>query len=95
MKKYWEFWSNSSERINVSHYIDTPSHFQIKWLLGEWLKEKEKIPGLVITDTRYLTQKLRDKGAQLAKSLFDTSTSLSINTSVRSVLTSTIQIKKI
>ncbi|MFA6513482.1 MAG: glutamine-hydrolyzing carbamoyl-phosphate synthase small subunit [Patescibacteria group bacterium] len=64
-----------SDRIHVSglivsQYIDTPSHFQSKMTLGEWLK-KEKIPGLVISDTRYLTQKLRDGGAQLAKILFE------------------------
>ena len=77
-KKYWE-----SDRIHVSglivsQYIDTPSHFQSKITLGEWLK-KEKIPGLVIPDTRYLTKKLRDEGAQLAKIIFDTSASLSMN----------------
>jgi len=69
-KKYWE-----SDRIHVSglivsQYIDTPSHFQSKMTLGEWLK-KEKVPGLVISDTRYLTQKLRDQGAQLAKIVFE------------------------
>src|SRR3989344_836154 len=68
-KKYWE-----SDRIHVpglivSQYIDTPSHFESKMTLGEWLK-KEKIPGLVIADTRYLTQKLRDEGVQLAKIVF-------------------------
>ena len=77
-KKYWE-----SDRIHVSglivsQYIDTPSHFQSKITLGEWLK-KEKIPALVIPDTRYLTKKLRDEGAQLAKIIFDTSASLSMN----------------
>jgi len=69
-KFFWE-----SDRIHVSglivsQYIDTPSHFQSQMTLGEWLK-KEKIPGLVISDTRYLTQKLRDGGAQLAKIIFD------------------------
>jgi len=69
-KKYWE-----SDRIHlsglvVSQYINTPSHFQSRMSLGEWLK-KEKVPGLIISDTRYLTQKLRDKGAQLAKIVFD------------------------
>ncbi len=69
-KKFWE-----SDRIHVkglivSQYIDTPSHFQSQMTLGEWLK-KEKVPGLVISDTRYLTQKLRDGGAQLAKIIFD------------------------
>jgi len=77
-KKYWE-----SDRIHVSglivsQYIDTPSHFQSQITLSEWLK-KEKVPGLVVSDTRYLTQKLRDKGAQLAKIIFSTSTSLSMN----------------
>jgi carbamoyl-phosphate synthase small subunit len=72
-KKYFE-----SDRIHVSglivsQYIDTPSHFQSKMTLGEWLK-KEKVPGLVISDTRYLTQKLRDGGAQLAKIVFDKDT---------------------
>lgn len=69
-KKFWE-----SDRIHVSgliisQYIDTPSHFQSQMSLGEWLK-KEKIPGLIIPDTRYITQKLRDQGAQLAKIIFD------------------------
>lgn len=69
-KKFWE-----SDRIHVSglivsQYIDTPSHFKSKMTLSNWLKE-EKVPGLVITDTRYLTQKLRDGGAQLAKIIFE------------------------
>jgi len=69
-KKFWE-----SDRIHVSglivsQYIDTPSHFQSKKTLSQWLKE-EKIPALEIKDTRLLTQKLRDEGAQLAKIIFD------------------------
>ncbi|MEK9169829.1 MAG: carbamoyl-phosphate synthase domain-containing protein, partial [Patescibacteria group bacterium] len=68
-KKFWE-----SERIHVSglivsQYIDTPSHFQSQMSLGDWLK-KEKVPALEIKDTRYLTQKLRDGGTQLAKIIF-------------------------
>lgn len=71
-KKLWE-----SDRIHVSglivsQYIDTPSHFQSKMTLSDWLKN-EKIPALEIKDTRFLTQKLRDGGAQLAKIVFDTS----------------------
>ncbi len=69
-KKFWE-----SDRIHVSglvvsQYIDTPSHFISKMTLGDWLRQ-EKVPGLVITDTRYLTKKLRDEGAQLAKIVFE------------------------
>lgn len=69
-KKNWESDKIHVSGLIVSQYIDTPSHFQSKMTLGEWLK-KEKVPGLVITDTRYLTQKLRDGGAQLAKIIFD------------------------
>ena len=69
-KKFWE-----SDRIHVSglvvsQYIGTPSHFKSKITLGDWLRQ-EKVPGLVITDTRYLTKKLRDEGAQLAKIVFE------------------------
>jgi carbamoyl-phosphate synthase small subunit len=76
--RFWE-----SDRIHVSglivsQYINTPSHFESKMTLSEWLK-KEKVPGLMIADTRYLTQKLRDKGAQLAKIIFNTATSFSTN----------------
>lgn len=69
-KKFWESSRIHVSGLIVSQYIDTPSHFQSKMSLGEWLKE-EKIPGLVISDTRYLTQKLRDQGAQLAKIIFN------------------------
>ena len=69
-KKFWESSCIHVSGLIVSQYIDTPSHFQSQMSLGEWLK-KEKIPGLVISDTRYLTQKLRDQGAQLAKIIFD------------------------
>lgn len=69
-KKNWESDKIHVSGLIVSQYIDTPSHFRSKMTLGEWLK-KEKVPGLVIPDTRYLTQKLRDEGAQLAKIIFE------------------------
>ncbi len=69
-KKYWESSRIHVSGLIVSQYINTPSHFQSQMSLGEWLK-KEKIPGLVISDTRYLIQKLRDQGTQLAKIVFD------------------------
>ena len=69
-KKYWESSRIHVSGLIVSQYIDTPSHFQSQMNLGEWLKSL-KIPGLVISDTRYLTQKLRDQGAQLAKIIFE------------------------
>lgn len=69
-KKNWESDKIHVSGLIVSQYIDTPSHFQSKMTLGEWLKN-EKVPGLVISDTRHLTQKLRDGGAQLAKIVFE------------------------
>lgn len=60
-----------SKRIHVKglivcNYTDTPSHPTSKKTLGEWLKE-ENIPALEISDTRYLTQKLRTTGTMLGK----------------------------
>ncbi len=69
-KKYWESKNMQITGLIVSHYIDTPSHFQNKMNLSEWLK-KERIPALEIPDTRYLTQKIRTKGVMLGKIIFD------------------------
>jgi len=71
-KRFWESSRIHVAGLIVNQYIDTPSHFQSKKTLSQWLKE-EKIPALEIEDTRYLTQLLRDKGAQLAKIVFDSS----------------------
>ncbi len=64
-----------SSRIHISglvvnQYVDTSSHFQSKRSLGQWLKD-QKIPGIIVEDTRFLTQLLRDKGSQLAKIIID------------------------
>ena len=64
-----------SDRIHakgliVSTYNETPSHAGSKESLSSWLK-REKVPGLIIKDTRFLAQHIRDKGAQLGKIIFD------------------------
>jgi len=69
-KKYWESDSIKVSGLIVSNYIDTPSHIQSKQSLSAWLKS-EKIPALEITDTRFLTQKIRTKGTCLGKIIFD------------------------
>ena len=69
-KKYWESSGIKVSGLIVSNYIDTPSHFQSKMTLSEWLK-KENIPALEIADTRFLTQKIRAKGTMLGKIVFD------------------------
>lgn len=69
-KKFLESAKIHISGLIVNQYIDTPSHFQSKKTLGQWLKE-EKVPGLMIEDTRFLTQLLRDKGSQLAKIVFE------------------------
>lgn len=68
-KKYWESDGIKVSGLIVSNYIDTPSHFQSKMTLSQWLK-KENIPGLEISDTRFLTQKIRTKGTMLGKIVF-------------------------
>jgi len=68
-----ELWESQKLQINgliVSDYIDTPSHFQSNMTLAQWLKN-ENIPGLVIKDTRALTQHLRSKGVMLGKIIID------------------------
>lgn len=68
-KNFWESESIKVSGLVVSSYIDTPSHFQSQQTLATWLK-KENIPALQITDTRFLTQKIRTKGVMLGKLLF-------------------------
>lgn len=68
-KSLWESDRIHTKAVIVSDYINTPSHHQQKMTFGEWLK-KEKVIGLQIKDTRYLTQYLRDNGSQLGKIVF-------------------------
>jgi len=65
-KELWESKKIQVSGLIVSHYIDTPSHFQSTQTLGEWLK-KEQIPALEIPDTRLIVKKIRDEGAALVK----------------------------
>ncbi|MBI2036242.1 glutamine-hydrolyzing carbamoyl-phosphate synthase small subunit [Candidatus Microgenomates bacterium] len=65
-KKYWESDSIKISGLIVSNYINTPSHFQSRQTLSSWLK-KSKVPALEIKDTRFLTQKIREKGVMLGK----------------------------
>lgn len=70
-----ELWESEKLQINgliVSDYIDTPTHFQSNMTLAQWLT-KENIPGLVIKDTRALTQHLRSSGVMLGKIIIDKS----------------------
>lgn len=66
----WESDKIQAAGIIVSTYNDTPSHFQSKLSLSEWLK-KEKIPALEIRDTRALAQKIRTHGVMLGKIVID------------------------
>jgi carbamoyl-phosphate synthase small subunit len=68
-KRLWESDKIQVAGLIVSTYIDTPSHFQSKQTLATWFKS-EKVPLLEIKDTRFLTQKIREKGAMLGKIIF-------------------------
>lgn len=65
-KELWESDGIKVSGLIVSNYIDTPSHFQSKRTLSQWLKD-ENIPALEIADTRFLTKHIRTKGALLGK----------------------------
>lgn len=69
-KKHWESDGIKVSGLIVSNYIDTPSHYESKGTLSQWLKD-ENIPALEITDTRFLTKKIRVKGTMLGKIIID------------------------
>lgn len=52
--------------IVVCKYVEKHSHPTSRQSLGEWLKQ-EGIPGLEISDTRFITQTLRTHGTMLGK----------------------------
>ena len=54
--------------IVVGEYCESPSHWQLKKTLGEWMA-KHNVPGICNVDTRYLTKRLREQGVMLGKSL--------------------------
>jgi carbamoyl-phosphate synthase small subunit len=68
-KGSWESEGIKVSGVIVSSYNDTPSHPSSKESLGDWLKQ-ERTPGLIISDTRFLTKKIRMEGAMLAKIVF-------------------------
>ncbi len=68
-RRFWESDKIMVSGLIVSTYNDTPSHFQSKKTLAQWFKD-ENIPLLEIKDTRFLTQKIREKGTMLGKIVF-------------------------
>lgn len=52
--------------VIITHQSNSVSHWLAKFSFADWLKEN-KIPGLSGIDTRFLTQKLRQKGTMLGK----------------------------
>ncbi|MCR4329413.1 MAG: glutamine-hydrolyzing carbamoyl-phosphate synthase small subunit [Candidatus Roizmanbacteria bacterium] len=64
-----DFWESSRIHVSglvVAQYVDTPSHWQSTMTLSAWLI-KQKIPALIVEDTRFLVQKIRTNGAMLGK----------------------------
>jgi carbamoyl-phosphate synthase small subunit len=66
----WESDKIQVEGLIVSTYNDTPSHYAMQRTLAQWLKD-EGVPALEIKDTRFLAQKLRNEGNQLAKIIWN------------------------
>ena len=54
----------------ITDYSSDYSHWNAKKSLSDWMKEND-IPGIYGVDTRKLTKKLRKKGTQLGKTLYD------------------------
>ncbi len=68
--RYWEDDRVHVAGLIVSDYIDLPSHAQSTMNLGTWLWN-ERVPALVVKDTRLLTQHIRSHGVMLGKIVFD------------------------
>lgn len=68
--KLWESSKMQISGLIVSDYINTPSHYESVMSLSSWM-QKQKVPGLVIKDTRLLAQYLRDNGSTLGKIIID------------------------
>lgn len=62
----WESDNIQVSGLIVSNYNDTPSHFESRQSLSQWLIN-EKIPAIEIKDTRLLAQKIRTHGTMLGK----------------------------
>jgi len=54
----------------ITDYSSDYSHWNAKKSLSDWMKEND-VPGIYGVDTRKLTKKLRKKGTQLGKILYD------------------------
>jgi carbamoyl-phosphate synthase small subunit len=67
----WEHDKIHVAGLIVSDYIDTPSHPQSMMTLSTWLRH-EKVPALIVKDTRLLTKHIRTHGTMLGKMVFDT-----------------------
>ena len=65
-QRHWESGGIKVSGLVVCNYCDTPSHWQSRRSLAEWLKD-ENIPALEIVDTRGLTQLLRRHGVMLGR----------------------------
>ncbi|CAJ1020436.1 Carbamoyl-phosphate synthase small chain, CPSase domain/Glutamine amidotransferase class-I/Peptidase C26/Carbamoyl-phosphate synthase L chain, ATP binding domain/ATP-grasp domain/Carbamoyl-phosphate synthetase large chain, oligomerisation domain/D-ala D-ala ligase C-terminus/MGS-like domain/Arginosuccinate synthase, putative [Leishmania lindenbergi] len=52
--------------VVVQEYCDQPDHWEMHETLGQWLR-KNKVPGMMMVDTRSIVLKLRDMGTALGK----------------------------
>lgn len=70
VSKYFESEKIHCSALIISDYSEKYSHWDSARSLGTWLKQNG-VPGLCGIDTRALTKKLRNKGALLAKIVFE------------------------
>nr|AGT02703.1 glutamine-hydrolysing carbamoyl-phosphate synthase [Strigomonas galati] len=68
MIKYFESHGGKihASAVVVQEYCDQPDHWELYETLGEWLR-RNKIPGMMMVDTRSIVLKLRDMGTALGK----------------------------
>jgi carbamoyl-phosphate synthase small subunit len=90
--KFFESEKIQVQGLIISNYSESYSHWNAKKCLSDWMKEYS-VPGIYGVDTRELTKKLRKKGMQLGKILYNNEKILFDDPNKRN-LASEVSIKK-
>jgi len=90
--KFFESEKIQVQGLIISNYSESYSHWNAKKSLSDWMKEYN-IPGIFGVDTRELTKKLRKKGTQLGKILYNNE-KISFDDPNKRNLASEVSIKK-
>ena len=90
--KFFESEKIQVQGLIISNYSESYSHWNAIKSLSDWMKE-HSVPGIYGVDTREITKKLRKKGTQLGKILYNNE-KISFDDPNKRNLSSEVSIKK-